>query len=76
MATYHAAAGRFDETLSCLENSLVYVEKTCSSPLLDRKPHNFAWYDANRLAQQDKYDPIRENPRFIAITEKLNALAE
>ena len=76
MATYHVAADRYDETLDCLENSLVYVEKTCANPLLEQKPHNLAWYDANKLAQQDRYDPIREDPRFIAIQEKLNAIAK
>ena len=76
MATYHVAADRYDKTLACLENSLVYVEKTCANPLFEQKPHNLAWYDANKLAQQDRYDPIREDPRFIAILEKLNAIAK
>ena len=75
MATYLVAADRYDETLTCLENSLAYVERICADPLFDHIPHNCAWYDANILAQQDRYDPIRENPRFIAIMEKLNALA-
>ena len=76
MATYHVAADRYDETLDCLENSLVYTEKTCANPLFEHKPHNLAWYDADRLAQQDRYDPVREDPRFIAIMEKLNAIAK
>ena len=76
MATYHVAADRYDETLSCLENSLAFVEKICADPLFEHTPHNYAWYDADRLERQDRYDPIREDPRFIAIKEKLNALAK
>ncbi len=71
-----SAADRYDETLTCLENSLAYVEKICANPLFEHVPHNFAWYDANRLEQQDRYDPVREDPRFIAVLEKLHALAK
>ena len=76
MATYHVAADRYDETLTCLENSLAYVEKICENPLFEHIPHNFAWYDANRLEQQNRYDPVREDPRFIAVMEKLHTLAK
>ena len=76
MATYHVAADRYDETISCLEKSLSYVERICENPLFEHVPHNYAWYDANMLAQQDRYDPIRKDPRFLAVVEKLNALAK
>lgn len=35
--------------------------------------HNDAWYELQKL-KQDRYDPIRETPRFAAIVEKLKAI--
>ena len=75
MATYYVAMDKYDETLTCLENSLVYAEMICADPLFTPNAHNYAWYFAGKL-EQDRYDPIREDPRFIAILEKLNAIAK
>ena len=35
--------------------------------------HNDAWYELQKL-KQNRYDPIRETPRFTAIVEKLKAI--
>ena len=75
MATYHVAAGRKDETLTCLEAALDHDERVCASPQEEAGEHNFAWYFKHYL-EQDRYDPIREDPRFISIVEKLNAIAK
>ena len=75
MATYHVAADRTDETLACLEAMLDHVERVCASPQEDAGEHNCAWYFKHYL-EQDRYDPIREDPRFLAIVEKLNAIAK
>ena len=75
MATYHVAADRTDETLTCLEAALDHVERVCASPQEKAGEHNCAWYFKHYL-EQDRYDPIREDPRFVAVEEKLNAVAK
>ncbi len=75
MATYHVAAGRNDETLTCLEAALEHVERVCASPQDEAAEHNCAWYFRHYL-EQDRYDPIREEPRFLAVVEKLNAVSK
>lgn len=75
MATYHVAADRTDETLTCLEAMLDHVERVCALPQAETQEHNLAWYFGFYL-KQDRYDPIREDPRFVAIKDKLNALAK
>lgn len=37
--------------------------------------HNTAWYILQVKLTQERYDPIREMPRFTAITEKLKEIA-
>ena len=75
MATYHIAADRTDETLTCLETALDHYERVCALPQKEAVEHNFAWYFSFYL-KQDRYDPIREDPRFVAIEEKMKALAK
>ena len=75
MATYHVAADRTDETLTCLEAMLGHVGRVCALPQKETQEHNLAWYFINSLGQ-DRYDPIRNEPRFIAIEEKMKTLAK
>lgn len=75
MATYHAAADRTDETLNCLKSMPDHVERVCALPQKESQEHNCAWYFSFYL-KQDRYDPIREDPRFVAIEEKMTALAK
>ena len=75
MATYHVAADRTDETLNCLEAMLDHVERACASWHDQTQEHNYAWY-CKFCLRQDRYDPVREDPRFIAIQEKLKEIAK
>ena len=75
MATYHVAADRTDETLTCLEAMLDHVERVCALPQEETQEHNAAWYFSFYL-KQDRYDPIRNEKRFIAIEEKMTALGK
>ena len=75
MATYHVAAGRKDETLNCLEDALDHVERVCASPQEKAGEHNCAWYFKHYL-ELDRYDPVRDDERFVAIREKMTAIAK
>lgn len=75
MVTYHVAADRTDETLTCLEAMLDHVEHVCALPQAETQEHNLAWYFSFYL-KQDRYDPIRNEKRFVAIEEKMKALAK
>ena len=75
MATYYVALGNKAETLTSLENMLIYVEKICKTTTDESLPHNTAWYYLPYLGQE-RYDPVRKEERFIAIEEKMEKLAK
>ena len=75
MATYHVAADRTDETLTCLEAMLDHVERVCALPQEKTQEHNLAWYFISFFGQE-RYDPVRNEKRFVAIKEKMKALAK
>lgn len=75
MATYYVALGNKAETLTSLENMLMYVEKICKTTTDESLPHNTAWYFLPYLGQE-RYDPVRKEERFIAIKEKMEKLAK
>ena len=75
MATYYVALGNKAETLTSLENMLMYVEKICKTTSDESLPHNTAWYYLPYLGQE-RYDPVRKEERFIAIEEKMEKLAK
>ncbi len=75
MATYYVALGNKAETLTSLENMLIYVEKICKTTTDESLPHNTAWYFLPYLGQE-RYDPVREEKRFVAIKEKMKKLAK
>ena len=73
MATYYVAMDKKEETLDCLEKMLQHVEKgRCADPSL---PHNLAWYYLPYL-NQERYDPVRDCLRFVALREKLASIAK
>ena len=74
MATYYVAQRKKNETLTSLENMLLYLEKDCTGTPLEG-PHNMAWYYLPYM-EQERYDPVREEKRFIAIKEKIEKLAK
>lgn len=75
IATYYIAQGKKSEALTSLERMLSYVEMICST-LQDTDPsHNFAWYFLEYM-DQDRYALIREEPRFIALKDKLVSIAK
>ncbi|MBR4541079.1 MAG: hypothetical protein IKO54_02790, partial [Lachnospiraceae bacterium] len=75
MATYYVALGNKAETLTSLENMLMYVEKNCKTTTDSSLPHNTAWYFLPYL-EQERYDPVRKEERFITIKEKMEKLAK
>ncbi len=75
MATYDVALGNKAETLTSLENMLIYVEKICNTTTDESLPHNTAWYYLPYM-EQERYDPVREEKRFVAIKEKMEKLAK
>ena len=75
MATYYVALGNKAETLTSLENMLIYVEKICKTTTDESLPHNTAWYYLPYM-EQERYDPVREENRFVAIKEKMEKLAK
>ena len=75
MATYYVALGNKAETLTSLENMLMYVEKICKTTTDESLPHNTAWYYLPYM-EQERYDPVREEKRFVAIKEKMEKLAK
>ena len=75
MATYYVALGNKAETLTSLENMLMYVEKICKTTTDESLPHNTAWYFLPYLGQE-RYDPVRKEERFITIKEKMEELAK
>ena len=75
MATYYVALGNKAETLTSLENMLIYVEKICKTTTDESLPHNTAWYYLPYM-EQERYDPVREEKRFVAIKEKMEKLAK
>ncbi len=40
------------------------------------KVHNQAWYNLTAKLPQERYDPIRETPRFVKIVEELTKIAK
>lgn len=74
MATYYVAADKTDETLTCLEAMLEHVARVCALPRDPAQEHTCAWYFKDCLTHE-RYDPVREENRFLAIKEKLAALA-
>lgn len=99
IATYKVAQSKYDETLDCLENMCVHVQKSIEAKPGDKytshfmnlmdypEPvinggkfhalvvHNDAWYILNQKLNQDRYNPIREMPRFKVVEEKLKKIA-
>ena len=75
MATYYVAQGKKDETLTCLENMFAHMEKTCDVYSDKKLPHNKAWYFL-RYMEHERYDPVREEKRFVAIIEKMKKMAK
>ena len=75
MATYYVALGNKAETLTSLENMLMYVEKICKTTSDESLPHNTAWYYLPYLGQE-RYDPVRKEERFITVKEKMEKLAK
>ena len=75
MATYYVALGNKAETLTSLENMLIYVEKICKTTTDESLPHNTAWYYLPYM-EQERYDPVREEKRFVAIIEKMKKMAK
>jgi flagellin-specific chaperone FliS len=75
MATYYVALGNKAETLTSLENMLMYVEKVCKTTSDESLPHNTAWYYLPYL-EQERYDPVRKEERFISVKEKMEKLAK
>ena len=75
MATYDVALGNKAETLTSLENMLMYVEKICKTTSDESLPHNTAWYYLPYLGQE-RYDPVRKEERFITVKEKMEKLAK
>ena len=75
MATYYVAQGKKDETLTSLENMLSYLEKDVYGTPDKGQAHNIAWYFVPYM-EQERYDPVREEKRFIAIKEKMEKLAK
>ena len=75
MATYYVALGNKAETLTSLENMLMYVEKICKTTTDESLPHNTAWYYLPYM-EQERYDPVREEKRFVAIIEKMKKMAK
>ena len=41
----------------------------------DLQPHNVAWYFLPYM-EHERYDPVREEKRFVAIKEKMEKLAK
>lgn len=56
---------------SCYDSLLLKGKK---APARDRLPHTL-WEDMLKYMPQEHYDPLRENPRFIAILDTLEAHA-
>lgn len=75
MASYYVALGNKAETLTSLENMLMYVEKICKTTSDESLPHNTAWYYLPYLGQE-RYDPVRKEERFITVKEKMEKLAK
>jgi transcriptional regulator with XRE-family HTH domain len=81
-ATYYVAQGKADETLSALEAMCDHAGKIPAEPapgvgkplVPDKESHNFAWYCLSCM-NQDRYNPIRDTPRFRAVVERLAALS-
>ncbi len=74
MATYYVTQGKKDEILTSLENMLSYLEKDVYGTS-DGLPHNMAWYYLPYM-EQERYDPVREEKRFVTIKEKMEKLAK
>lgn len=92
IATYRVAQGKYDETLDCLEKmcehtikaneaksgdkyTSVFTDKMVFCGIYIPVVHNDAWYILQKLTQE-RYNPIREIPRFIAVKEKLKEIAK
>ncbi len=76
-ATYLIAQGKKTDTLTALESMCNCLENLCRETLsagIPGAPHNTAWYFLPYL-DQDRYDPIRENKRFVKLKERLSTLA-
>lgn len=92
IATYRVAQGKYNETLDCLEKMCEHIMKENEAKSGDRYSslftdkmvfggidmpivHNTSWYVLEKLTQQ-RYNPIREMPRFAAIVKKLETIAK
>ena len=81
-ATYYVALGEADEALSALEAMCDHAGKVPGEPapgvrkplVPDNESHNLAWYCLSCM-NQDRYNPIRDTPRFRAVVERLAALS-
>ena len=58
---------------SCLVDKLIYPEK--SKDFHELTEHTNCYYMLERL-RKSRYDPIREDPRFVAVTETLREYAQ
>lgn len=92
MATYLVAQGKVEETLDALESmcdhaiaaDAAQVGDAFTSPFASclkyeeehRLKHVNAAYFCWRRMLQDRYDPIREEPRFIALVARLHDTAK
>lgn len=75
-ATYLISQGKKMDTLTSLESMCDCLEKLCHQPSsynTTETPHNTAWYFLPYL-DQDRYDPIRKNKRFINLKDRLTAM--
>ena len=81
-ATYYVARGETDEALSALEAMCDHAAKVPAEaaegvrkPLVPEKgSHSFAWY-CLPFMNQERYDALRDTPRFRAVVERLTALS-
>jgi hypothetical protein len=71
----YVAQGKKDETLTSLENMLLYLEKDVYGTSDKGQAHNIAWYFLPYM-DHERYDPVREEKRFIAIKGKIEKLAK
>ena len=74
MATYYVAMNKKEETLMSLEKMLQLIEKEGEN-CYGKLPHNMAWYFMPYL-DQERYDPVRKEKRFVAVKKKLASLAK
>ena len=75
ISTYYVAQGKKEETLASLENMLAQVEKIRDDTSDKRLPHNTAWYFL-RYMEHERYNPVREEKRFVIIKDKMEKMAK